>query len=56
VKLNACPTVSSADAAVVAAREWTPYGVEVDGAQPGLGYAGEWFDANVELQYLRAVV
>jgi hypothetical protein len=45
-----------ADATVVATREWTPYGVEVGGAQPGLGYAGEWFDANVELQYLRAVV
>ena len=40
--------------AVTAAREWTPYGVEVGGAQPGLGYAGEWFDADVEAQYLRA--
>ena len=40
--------------AVVSAREWSPYGVEVGGAQPGLGYAGEWFDAEVGLQYLRA--
>ena len=40
--------------AVTAAREWTPYGVEVGGAQPGLGYTGEWFDADVEAQYLRA--
>ena len=48
--------------AVVAAREpvlsvaegWTPYGVEVGDAQAGLGYTGEWFDANVGLQYLRA--
>ena len=54
MKLNACPTVSSADAAVVAAREWTPYGVEVGSAQAGLRYAGEWFDAEVSLQYLRA--
>ena len=38
---------------MTAAREWTPYGVEVGGAQPGLGYAGEWFDAAVGLQYLR---
>ena len=40
--------------AVTAAREWTPYGVEIGDAQPGLGYAGEWFDADVEAQYLRA--
>jgi RHS repeat-associated protein len=39
---------------LIAARAWTPYGVEFDGAQPGLGYAGEWFDAAVGLQYLRA--
>ena len=26
--------------AVTAAREWTPYGVEIGGAQPGLGYTG----------------
>jgi RHS repeat-associated protein len=47
-----------ATAAVVAAREWTPYGVEVGAPggtpQAGLGYTGEWFDASVGLQYLRA--
>jgi RHS repeat-associated protein len=40
--------------AVVAARAWSPYGVAVGGAQAGLGYTGEWFDASVGLQYLRA--
>ena len=40
--------------AVTAAREWTPYGVEVGDPQPGLGFTGEWFDADVEAQYLRA--
>ncbi len=40
--------------ALVAAREWTPYGVEVGEAQAGLGFTGEWFDAAVGLQYLRA--
>jgi len=39
---------------VVSAREWTPYGVEVGGAQAGLGYTGEWWDASLGLQYLRA--
>jgi RHS repeat-associated protein len=43
-----------ATAAVVAAREWTPYGVEVGGDHAGLGYTGEWWDAAVGLQYLRA--
>jgi RHS repeat-associated protein len=43
-----------ATAAVVAARAWSPYGVAVGGAQAGLGYTGEWFDASVGLQYLRA--
>jgi hypothetical protein len=38
--------------AVVAAREWSPYGVESGGARAGLGYTGEWFDASVGLQYL----
>jgi hypothetical protein len=41
-----------ATAAVVAARAWSPYGVESGGAQAGLGYTGEWFDAGVGLQYL----
>ena len=40
--------------AVTAAREWTPYGVELGAAQAGLGYTGEYWDAGVELQYLRA--
>jgi len=39
---------------VRAAREWTPYGVEVGGAQTGLGYTGEWQDAALGLTYLRA--
>jgi RHS repeat-associated protein len=39
---------------VTAARVWTPYGVELGGAQAGLGYAGEWWDAGLEMQYLRA--
>ncbi|MBN2003560.1 MAG: Ig-like domain-containing protein [Anaerolineae bacterium] len=39
---------------LLATREWTPYGEEIGGAQTGLGYTGEWFDANVDLQYLRA--
>jgi len=40
--------------AVVSSREWTPYGVEIGGAQAGLGYTGEWFDGDVGLLYLRA--
>ena len=40
--------------AVVSAREWSPYGVEAGGAQAGLGYTGEWYDAAVGLLYLRA--
>jgi len=46
----------STDAAgtVLDSREWTPYGVEVGTAQAGLGYTGEWWDAAVGLQYLRA--
>ncbi|MBC7228083.1 MAG: LysM peptidoglycan-binding domain-containing protein [Thermoflexales bacterium] len=40
--------------AVVSAREWEPYGEEVGGAQAGLGYTGEWWDAEVGLLYLRA--
>ena len=40
--------------AVVSAREWTPYGVEVGAGQAGLGYTGEWWDADVGLEYLRA--
>ena len=39
---------------VVSAREWTPYGEEVGGWRGGLGYTGEWQDAEVGLVYLRA--
>jgi RHS repeat-associated protein len=42
------------DGELVDAREWTPYGVEIGTAQAGLGYTGEWWDAAVGLQYLRA--
>jgi len=45
---------TDAAGAVTAVREWSPYGEEIGGAQNGLGYAGEWFDANVGLTYLRA--
>jgi len=40
--------------AVVRAREWSPYGVEIGGAQAGLGYTGEWFDDGMGMVYLRA--
>ena len=40
--------------AVTAAREWTPYDVEVSGAQASLDYTGKWWNAAVGLQYLRA--
>ena len=40
--------------AVVRVREWTPYGEEVGGWRGGLGYTGEWQDADVGLLYLRA--
>jgi len=40
--------------AVTAAREWSPYGEEIGGAQTGLGFTGEWFDAGVGLTYLWA--
>ncbi len=45
---------TNAAGAVTIAREWSPYGEELGEAQNGLGYAGEWFDAGVELTYLRA--
>jgi RHS repeat-associated protein len=40
--------------AVASSREWTPFGVEVGGAQAGLGYTGEWWDGDAGLLYLRA--
>ncbi|MCD4739237.1 MAG: hypothetical protein K8R89_08260, partial [Anaerolineae bacterium] len=46
-------TVDAAGA-VVRAREWTPFGVAVGESTAGLGYTGEWFDADVGLEYLRA--
>jgi len=46
-------TVDAAGA-VVRAREWTPFGVEVGESPTGLGYTGEWWDADVGLEYLRA--
>ncbi|MDY7077589.1 MAG: RHS repeat-associated core domain-containing protein, partial [Chloroflexota bacterium] len=39
---------------VASSREWTPFGVELGGGQAGLGYTGEWWDADVGLLYLRA--
>jgi RHS repeat-associated protein len=39
---------------VTANREWSPFGVAVDGAQAGLGYTGEWWDDGAGLLYLRA--
>jgi len=45
---------TDAAGAVTAVREWSPYGVEVGGVQTGLGFTGEWHDANVGLTYLRA--
>jgi len=45
---------TDADGAVTAAREWSPFGEEVGGAQTGLGFTGEWQDANVGMTYLRA--
>ncbi len=52
--LGSVRQVTDEAGAVTAAREWTPYGVEVGGAQAGLGYAGEWQDAALGLAYLRA--
>jgi RHS repeat-associated protein len=50
---------TDATGTVTAAREWSPYGVEVGtaqagGLQTGLGYTGEWFDTSVGMAYLRA--
>jgi len=45
---------TNASGNVVAIREWSPYGEELGEAQNGLGYTGEWFDADVGLTYLRA--
>ena len=45
---------TDADGVVTAVREWSPYGEELGGTQAGLGFTGEWYDANVGLTYLRA--
>ncbi len=52
--LGSVRQVTDATGAVTDAREWTPYGEELDGAQAGLGYTGEWQDAALGLTYLRA--
>ena len=40
--------------AVLSAREWTPFGVEVGIAQEGLGYTGEYWTGYIDLLYLRS--
>ncbi|MEJ5312664.1 MAG: amidase domain-containing protein, partial [Anaerolineae bacterium] len=45
---------TDAAGAVSAVREWSPYGEELGGVRTGLGFTGEWYDANVGLTYLRA--
>lgn len=45
---------TDATGAVTAAREWSPYGEELGGAQTGLGYAGEWGDDALGTAYHRA--
>jgi RHS repeat-associated protein len=52
--LGSVRQATDAAGAVTAARQWTPYGVEMGSAQPGLGYTGEWWDESVGLLYLRA--
>ncbi|MDY7077212.1 MAG: RHS repeat-associated core domain-containing protein, partial [Chloroflexota bacterium] len=52
--LGSVRQVADGAGAVASSREWTPYGVELGGAQAGLGYTGEWWDADVGLLYLRA--
>ena len=52
--LGSVRQVADGTGAVVSAREWTPYGVEVGAPQAGLGYTGEWWDGDAGLVYLRA--
>jgi RHS repeat-associated protein len=52
--LDSVRQVADGAGAVASSREWTPFGVEVGAGQAGLGYTGEWWDADVGLQYLRA--
>jgi len=53
-RLGSVRQETDAAGAVTVAREWSPYGEEIGGAQAGLGFTGEWYDANVGLTYLRA--
>ncbi len=52
--LGSVRQIADGTGSLASSREWTPFGVEVGAAQAGLGYAGEYWDADVELQYLRA--
>jgi len=52
--LGSARQTTNGTGSVMGSREWTPYGMEVGNAQPGLGYTGEWNDPNTELTYLRA--
>jgi RHS repeat-associated protein len=52
--LGSVRQVTDEAGAVIDAREWTPYGVEVGAAQVGLGYTGEWQDSALGMTYLRA--
>ncbi|MDY7079580.1 MAG: RHS repeat-associated core domain-containing protein [Chloroflexota bacterium] len=52
--LGSVRQVADGAGSVVSSREWTPFGVELGVGQAGLGYTGEWWDASVGLQYLRA--
>ncbi|MDY7077504.1 MAG: RHS repeat-associated core domain-containing protein, partial [Chloroflexota bacterium] len=52
--LGSVRQVADGAGAGASTREWTPYGVELGVGQAGLGYTGEWWDADVGLLYLRA--
>ncbi|MBN1872732.1 MAG: hypothetical protein JXA33_00755 [Anaerolineae bacterium] len=52
--LGSVRQTTDATGAVTGSREWSPFGVEVDGTQMGLGYTGEWQDGYAGLVYLRA--
>jgi len=52
--LGSVRQVADGAGSVLDSREWTPYGVELGSTQAGLGFTGEYWDADVGLQYLRA--
>ncbi|MBN1877901.1 MAG: RHS repeat-associated core domain-containing protein, partial [Anaerolineae bacterium] len=52
--LGSVRQTTSITGAVTGSREWSPFGVEVDGTQAGLGYTGEWYDVYLQQLYLRA--